>query len=144
MDTIMPIIVDIVKSPFFVFYFGTFLFCLGLLVAWAMLLYGIWQWRQGHKQIQTLVERIRAIHAQAGTRPRHLPSLAFNYRFFPESINWIFRLDRELNALERQCGMRVPYSQRRLFLASSEEVLDRFSQRVEALEGSQRSSPSPS
>ena len=144
MDTIIPIIVDIVKSPFSFFYFGIFLVCLGLLAAWAMLLYGIWQWRQGHKQIQTLVERIRAIHAQAGTRPRHLPSLAFNYRFFPESINWIFRLDRELNALERQCGMRVPYSQRRLFLASSEEVLDRFSRRIEALEGSQRSSPSSS
>lgn len=134
MDTIMPIIVDIVKSPFFVFYFAAFLFCLGLLVAWAMLLYGFWQWRRGHKQIQTLVDRIRAIHAQAGTRPRHLPSLAFNYRFFPENINWVFRLDRELNALERQRGMRVSYSQRRLFLASSEEVLDRFSRRVEALE----------
>ena len=137
MDTIMPIIVDIVKSPFFVFYFGTFLFCLGLLVAWAMLLYGFWQWRQGHKQIQALIDRIRALHDQAGTRPRHLPLLASSYHLFPESINWIFRLDRELNALERQRGMRVSYSRRRLSLVSTEDVLNGFSRRIEALEGSQ-------
>ena len=49
----------------------------------------------------------------------------------------MFKLDRELNALEHQRGVRVPYSQRRLFLASSEEVLNRFTRRVEALEGSQ-------
>ena len=75
---------------------------------------------------------------------RRLPSSPSGTRFFPESINWAFRLDRELNALERQRGMRVPYSQRKLSLVSSEEVLNRFSRRVEALEGSHRSSPSPS
>ena len=135
MDIIIPIIADIVGSPFFLV---CLLFCLGLLAAWAILLYGLWQWRQGHKRIQALVDRIRAIHAQAGSRPRHLPSLASSYRFFPESINWVFRLDRELNALERQRGVRVPYSQRRLSLSSTEDVLNRFSRRVEALEGSQR------
>ena len=131
MDNIIPIIANIVVSPFF-------LFCLGLLAAWAMLLYGFWQGRQGHKRIQALVDRIRAIHAQAGTRPRHLPLLASSYHLFPASINWVFRLDRELNALERQRGMRVPYSQRRLSLYSTEDVLNGFSRRVEALEGSQR------
>ena len=131
MDNIIPIIANIVVSPFF-------LFCLGLLAAWAMLLYGLWQWRQGHKRTQALVDRIRALHAQAGTRPRHLPSLASSYHLFPESINWIFRLDRELNALERQRGMSVSYSQRRLSLYSTEDVLNGFSRRVEALEGSQR------
>ena len=131
MDTIIPIIANIVVSPFF-------LVCLGLLAAWAMLLYGLWQWRQGHKRIQALVDRIRALHAQAGTRPRHLPSLASSYYLFPESINWVFRLDRELNALERQRGMRVPYSRRGLSLSAGEEVLNGFSRRVEALEGSQR------
>ena len=131
MDIIIPIIANIVVSPFF-------LFCLGLLAAWAMLLYGFWQWRQGHKRIQALVDRVRALHAQAGTRPRHLPSLASSYYFFPESINWAFRLDRELNALERQRGMRVPYSQRRLSLYSTEDVLNGISRRLEALEGSQR------
>lgn len=130
MDTIIPIIANIVISPFF-------LFCLGLLAAWAMLLYGLWQWRQGHKRIQALVDRIRTLHAQAGTRPRHLPSLASSYYLFPESINWALRLDRELNALERRRGMRVPYSRRGLSLSSDEEVLDGFSRRVEALEGSQ-------
>ena len=131
MDTIIPIIANIVISPFF-------LFCLGLLAAWAILLYGFWQWRQGHKRIQALVDRIRAIHTQAGTRPRHLPSLASSYHLFPESINWVFRLDRELNALERRRGMRVPYSRRGLSLSASEDVLDGFSRRIEALEGSQR------
>ena len=130
MDIIIPIIADIVVSPFF-------LVCLGLLAAWGMLLYGLWQWRRGHKRIQVLVDRIRALHAQAGTRPRHLPSLASSYHLFPESINWVFRLDRELNALERQRGMRVPYSRRGLSLSSGEEVLNGFSRRVEALEGSQ-------
>ena len=133
MDSIIPIIANIVVSPFF-------LFCLGLLAAWAILLYGFWQLRQGHKRVQALVERIRAIHAQAGTRPRHLPSLASSYHLFSESINWIFRLDRELNALERRHGMRVPYSRRGLSLSHGEEVLDGFDRRVEALEGSQRSS----
>ena len=136
MDTIIPIIANIVVSPFF-------LFCLGLLAAWAMLLYGFWQWRQGHKRIQALVDRVRALHAQAGSRPRHLPSLASSYHLFPESINWVFRLDRELNALERQRGMRVPYSRRGLSLSAGEDVLNGFSRRIEALEGSQRSSPSP-
>ena len=133
MDNIIPILANIVESPFF-------LVCLGLLAAWAMLLYGLWQWRQGHKRIQVLVDRIRAIHAQAGTRPRHLPSLASSYHLFPESVNWVFRLDRELNALERQRGMRVPYSRRGLSLSSGEgeKVLNGFSRRVEALEGSQR------
>ena len=131
MDIIISIIADIVVSPFF-------LVCLGLLAGWAMLLYGFWQWRQGHKRIQTLVDHVRAIHAQAGSRPRHLPSLTSSYHLFPESINWGFRLDRELNALERQRGMRVPYSQRRLSLFSTEDVLNRFSRRVEALESSQR------
>ena len=131
MDNIIPIIANIVVSPFF-------LVCLGILAAWAMLLYGLWQWRQRHKRIQALVDRIRAIHAQAGTRPRHLPSLTSSYHLFPESINWIFRLDRELNALERQRGMSVSYSQRRLSLYSTEDVLNGFSRRVEALEGSQR------
>lgn len=131
MDSIIPIIANIVISPFF-------LFCLGLLAAWAMLLYGFWQGRQGHKRIQALVDRIRALHAQAGTRPRHLPSLASSYYLFPESINWAFRLDRELSALERQRGMRVPYSQRRLSLYSTEDVLNGISRRLEALEGSQR------
>ncbi len=136
MDSIIPIIANIVVSPFF-------LFCLGLLAAWAMLLYGLWQWRQGHKRTQALVDRIRALHAQAGTRPRHLPSLASSYHLFPESINWMFKLDRELNALERQRGMRVPYSRRGLSLSAGEDVLNGFSRRIEALEGSQRSSPSP-
>ena len=136
MDNIIPVIANIVISPFF-------LFCLGPLAAWAILLYGFWQWRQRHKRIQALVDRIRALHAQAGTRPRHLPSLASSYHLFPESINWIFRLDRELNALERQRGRRVPYSQRGLSLSAGEEVLNGISRRVEALEGSQRSSPSP-
>lgn len=136
MDNIIPILANIVVSPFF-------LFCLGLLVAWAMLFYGVWQWRQGHKRIQALVDRIRALHAQAGSRPRHLPSLASSYYLFPESINWAFRLDRELNALERQRGMRVPYSRRRLSWFSTEDVLNGFSRRVEALEESRRSSPSP-
>ena len=133
MDSIIPIIANIAESPFF-------LVCLGLLAAWAMLLYGLWQWRQRHKRIQALVDRIRAIHAQAGTRPRHLPSLASSYHLFSESINWVFRLDRELNALERQRGMRVPHSRRGLSLSSGEgeEVLNGFSRRVEALEGSQR------
>ena len=133
MDNIIPVIANIVVSPFF-------LVCLGLLAGWAILLHGSWQWRQRHKRIQALVERIRAIHAQAGTRPRHLPSLASSYHFFSESINWVFRLDRELNALERQRGMRVPYSRRGLSLSSGEgeEVLNGFSRRVEALEGSQR------
>ena len=131
MDIIIPIIADIVVSPFF-------LFCLGLLAAWALLLYGFWQGRQGHKRIQALVDRIRAIHSQAGTRPRHLPLLASSYYLFPESINWVFRLDRELNALEHQRGMRVPYSRRRLSLYSTEDVLNGFSRRVEALESSQR------
>lgn len=133
MDIIIPIIANIVVSPFF-------LVCLGILAAWAILLYGSWQWRQRHKRIQALVDRIRAIHAQAGTRPRHLPSLASSYHLFSESINWVFRLDRELNALERQRGMRVPYSRRGLSLSSGEgeEVLNGFSRRVEALEGSQR------
>ena len=137
MDIIIPILANIVESPFF-------LVCLGILAAWAMLLYGIWQWRRGHKRVQALVERIRAIHAQAGSRPRHLPSLASSYHLFPESINWVFRLDRELNVLERQRGMRVPYSRRKLSSPSDEEVLNGFSRRVEALESSQRSSPSPS
>lgn len=131
MDSIIPIIANIVISPFF-------LFCLGLLAAWAMLLYGFWQGRQGHKRIQALADRIKAIHAQAGSRPRHLPSLASSYHLFSESINWVFRLDRELNALERQRGMRVPYSRRGLSLSASEEVLNGFSRRIEALEGSQR------
>ena len=131
MDTVIPIIENIVESPFF-------LVCLGLLAAWAMLLYGLWQWRRGHKRIQVLVDRIRALHAQVGTRPRHLPSLASSYHLFSARINWVFRLDRELNALERQRGMRVPYSQRRLSLYSTEDVLNDFSRRVEALEGSQR------
>ena len=133
MDTVIPIIENIVESPFF-------LVCLGLLAAWAMLLYGFWQWRQGHKRIQALVDRIRAIHARAGTRPQHLPLLASSYHLFPESVNWVFRLDRELNALERQRGMRVPYSRRGLSLSSGEgeKVLNGFSRRVEALEGSQR------
>ena len=109
MDNIIPIIANIVVSPFF-------LVCLGILAAWAMLLYGFWQLRQRHKRIQALVDRIRALHAQAGSRPRHLPLLASSYHLFPESINWVFRLDRELNALERQRGMRVPYSQRKLSL----------------------------
>ena len=130
MDIIIPIIANVVVSPFF-------LFCLGLLAAWAILLHGFWQWRQGHKRIQALVDRIRAIHAQAGSRPRHLPSLASSYHLFSERINWVFRLDRELNALERQRGMRVPYSRRRLSLVSTEDVLNGFSRRVEALEGSQ-------
>ena len=133
MDNIIPILADIVVSPFF-------LVCLGLLAGWAILLYGSWQWRQRHKRIQALVDRIRAIHAQAGTRPRHLPSLASSYHLFSESINWVFRLDRELNALERQRGMRVPHSRRGLSLSSGEgeEVLNGFSRRVEALEDSQR------
>ena len=128
MDIIIPIVAE---SPFLI----------SLLLFWftvlAILLHSLWQWRQEHKRIQTLVDRIRAIHAQAGSRPRHLPSLAGWYRLFPESINSVFKLDRELNALEHQRGVRVPYSQRRLFLASSEEVLNRFTRRVEALEGSQ-------
>ena len=133
MDNIIPIIANIVVSPFF-------LVCLGILAAWAMLLYGFWQLRQRHKRIQALVDRIRAIHAQAGTRPRHLPSLASSYHLFPESTNWVFRLDRELNALERQHGMRVPYSRRglSLFSGEGEEVLNGFSRRIGALEGSQR------
>ena len=133
MDIIIPIIANIAVSPFF-------LFCLGLLAAWAMLLYGFWQGRRGHKRIQALVDRIRALHAQAGTRPRHLPLLASSYHLFPESTNWVFRLDRELNALERQRGMRVPYSRRGLSFSSGEgeEVLNGFSRRIEALEGSQR------
>ena len=133
MDIIIPIIADIVVSPFFSV-------CLGISAAWVMLLYGFWQWRQRHKRIQALVDRVKAIHAQAGTRPRHLPSLASSYHLFSESINWAFRLDRELNALERQRGMRVPYSRRGLSLSSGEgeEALNGFSRRIEALEGSQR------
>lgn len=127
MDSIMPIIANIAQSPFF-------FFCLGLLAAWALLLVGLWSWRRERERIQALVKRIRAIHAQAGSHPRHLPSLASGYRFFSESINWEFRLDRELNALEHQRGVRIPYSQRRLS-ASTEEVLNSFTQRVEALEG---------
>ena len=132
MDNMIPVIANIIVV------YSFFLFCLGLLAAWAILLYGFWQWRQGHKQIQALIDRIKALHSQAGTRPRHLPSLASSYYLFPESINWAFRLDRELNALERQRGMRVPYSRRRLSLFSTEDVLNGFSCRVEALEGSQR------
>ncbi len=125
-----------------------FLFSIPLLISsFILLATGLhfhWQWRREHKRIRALVERIRAIHVQAGTHTRRLPSSPSGTRFFPESINWAFRLDRELNALERQRGMRVPYSQRKLSLVSSEEVLNRFSRRVEALEGSHRSSPSPS
>ena len=76
MNSIIPIIANIVVSPFF-------LFCLGLLAAWAMLLYGFWQGRQGHKRIQALVDRIRALHAQAGTRPR--PRWLAATIFFPKA-----------------------------------------------------------
>lgn len=105
-------------------------------VVFAMGFYLTWQWWQGHERTQALVERIRAIRAQAGLRPRHLPSWPSRYHLFSESPNWAFRLDRELNALERQRGVRVPYSQRR-FSGDHEEVLNSFTRRVEALEGSQ-------
>ena len=130
MDNLMDIIV-IAESPFLPILISMSMF-------WAILLCSLWHWRQGNKRTQALVDRIRAVHAQAGSRPRHLPSLASCYRLFPESTNWVFRLDRELNALERQHGVRVPYSQRRLSLSSSEDALNRFTRRVEALEGFQR------
>ena len=76
MDIIIPIVAE---SPFLI----------SLLLFWftvlAILLHSLWQWRQEHKRIQTLVDRIRAIHAQAGSRPRHLPSLAGWYRLFPRA-----------------------------------------------------------
>lgn len=125
------IIKSIAESPFSSFLFPIFILGFGVV---AIAFYSLWR----RRRIEGLIERIRAIHAQAGTRPQHLPSLPSSHHLFSESTNWTFKLDRELNALERQRGVRVPYSQRRLSFSFSEDVLNRLTRRVEALEGLQR------